>query len=192
MFRKNLFVLNAYLILALELLKRVAENKGRQSCSQEGENGTLSFSPAPHYRMCIFAWRHWAGHSWNCRSFLAWLFQKAPTPCSCWHLSRCNRAASLWAYLICTGICFNDLSKATSQRAALFILRWWEWHRCRRDCSMGEQNGGLKEPSCVSLESPSDQRCCDWTSHTKALFKYWALALTGNIWSLSLRSIARL
>lgn len=169
MFQKDLFGLNAYLNLGLEVLKQVAENKGWRSCSQEGENGTLSFSPALRYHTYIFAWSHWAGHSWNCRNFLAWLFQKAPIPCSCWHLSRCNKAAPLLVYLTCMGVCFNDLSKATSHEAALFILRWWEGHWCRWDCSMGGRNRGLKEPSCVPLESPSEQRCCDWTSLLRCL-----------------------
>lgn len=151
MFQKNIFgCLKTRLNLGLEVLKRAAENKAPRSCSLEGANDTLSFSPAPCYHTYIFAWSHWADHNWNCRSFLAWLFQKAPTPCSCWHLSRCNRAVSLLAYLMCTGICFNDLSKATSQEAALFILSWWERHWCRWDCSMGERNGGLKALLCHS------------------------------------------
>lgn len=168
-FQKNLFGLNAYLNLGLEVFKQVAENKGQRSCSQEGENGLLSFSPARCYHKCIFAWSHWAGRSWNCRSFLACLFQKAPTPCSCWHFSRCNRAALLLAYLTCTGIWCNDLSKATRQEAALFILRRWEWHWSRWDALMGEWNRGLKEPSCVRSETPSEQTCCDWTSPLRCL-----------------------
>lgn len=105
-------------------LKQVAESNGPPSCSQEGESGTLSFSPALRCCKCIFAWGHWVGHNWNCRSFLALSFQKAPTPCSCWHLSHWNRAASLLAYLTCADVLFSWFEQTTSQVAALFILRW--------------------------------------------------------------------
>lgn len=92
-------------------------------------------------------------------------------------------------FLTCKGFCYSDLGKARSQEAALFVLTWWEGHWCTWTRSMGVQNRGMKEFSCVPCEALLEQRCCKWTPLQKVfVFIVSVLLLVRSTWLLSLNS----